>query len=159
MASNIHITGLADLNAALQQFAPKLEQNIIRGALRAGQKKILDAAKQGIHSIDGDLADSLRISVRAKDGRVVASLKVGNKKAFYAHFVEFGTQAHTIKAKKGGALVFGNKDLSSLHHPGAKAKPFMRPAMDGYAQEAVQATADYISKRITKELINQNSES
>ncbi|MFZ6755760.1 HK97-gp10 family putative phage morphogenesis protein [Undibacterium sp. Ji50W] len=159
MASDLNISGLSDLNAALQQFTAKLEQNILRGALRAGQKKILEAAKFGIHSIDGDLADSLRISVRVKDGRVVASLKAGNKKAFYAHFVEFGTQAHTIKAKNGGALVFGNKDYASLHHPGAKAKPFMRPAMDGHAQEAVEATADYISKRITKELINQNSES
>jgi len=158
MASNLHVTGLADLNATLQQFATKLEQNILRGALRTGQKKILEAAKQNIHTIDGDLAASLRISVRAKDGRIVASLKVGNKKAFYAHFVEFGTQAHTIKAKNGGALVFGGKEMSSLHHPGAKAKPFMRPAMDSYSQEAVQAAADYISKRITKELLNRNSE-
>ncbi len=151
MASELNVKGLSELSAALQEFGPKLEANILRGALRAGQKVILDAAKQNIHSISGDLAKSLRISVKSNQGVIIAKLKVGDKKAYYANWVEFGTQAHVIKAKGGKAIAIKGKEFSQIHHPGIKPKPFMRPALDANAQQAVEAVAEYISKRITKE--------
>jgi HK97 gp10 family phage protein len=155
MANEFDITGLADLQAQLDMLAPNIEKKLMRGALRAGQKITLDRAKQGIHSIDGDLANSLRISTSVRGGLVKATVKAGNAKAFYARWVEFGTAAHIIRAKNGKAISLGGHEYASLQHPGAKAHPFMRPALDAAAvnnSEAFTAVGAYLGQRITKEL-------
>lgn len=155
MASEVEIKGLAELQAALDQLPVQIEKKLMRGALRAGQKVVLEQARGIVHSVSGDLAASMRISTGIKGSTVYASVKVGNKKSFYARWVEFGTKAHQIKAKGAGSIVFGGIFSKSVHHPGAKAKPFMRPALDAAAQNgsaAFQAVAEYLRGRITKEL-------
>lgn len=163
MASDdgIAITGLAELQAALERLAPNIERKLMRGALRAGQKLVLERARAGIHSVSGDLAAGLKITTSARGGLVRATVTAGGKKkkgakaAFYAHMVEFGTAAHVIKAKDGGALVFGGRAYAQLQHPGAKKKPFMRPALDAAAvpdSEAFRAVGAYLQGRITQEL-------
>lgn len=54
----------------------------------------------------------------------------------YAHFVEYGTKPHVIRAVRAHVLantrtgqVFGKE----VHHPGTKAQPFLRPALDDLA--------------------------
>ena len=155
MASEFEIAGLADLQKQLDTLPVNIEKKLMRGALRAGQKLVLDRAKQGIHNVSGDLAASLRISTSVRAGTVKATVKVGNKKAWYARFVEFGTAAHLITPKNGQALSFGGKEYASLSHPGAKKKPFMRPALDSAAvpeSDVFKAVANYLQGRITKEL-------
>ncbi|HLO41013.1 MAG TPA: HK97-gp10 family putative phage morphogenesis protein [Phycisphaerales bacterium] len=59
----------------------------------------------------------------------------------YAHLVEFGTRPHATgkgsqlkdrlnSKRKGSGVQFGH------HHPGARARPFMRPAFDSQAATA-----------------------
>jgi HK97 gp10 family phage protein len=155
MDSEVNITGLSDLQAQLDQLAANIEKKLLRGALRAGQKVTLERARQGIHSVDGDLAKSLRISTSARGGAVKAIVKAGNAKAFYARWVEFGTAAHIIRAKNGQAISLNGHLYASLNHPGARARPFMRPALDAAAvdnSEAFLAVGAYLVKGITKEL-------
>lgn len=52
---------------------------------------------------------------------------------FTAHFLEFGTDKHTIKAKHAKKLAFIGRDGNLVYkkhviHPGIAAKPFMEPA-------------------------------
>ena len=151
---SIQITGLAELQQALQDLAVNVEKNCLRGALRAGQKVILAEAKRTSAFADdtGALRASLRITTNSRAGRVSAIVKAGGKKAFYAHMVEFGTRPHDIEAKPGHALAFGGGAVHSVRHPGARRRPYMRPAMDTQSQAALEQFANYLRDRIDKEL-------
>ena len=168
--SDIKVKGLADLQKFLYQLPAKLEQNILRGALRAGAKLVLEAAKQNAASIVGDpsetnkkrynlyagaLRDSIRISTRIdkRKKQVVASVKAGGKSkktgadVFYAHIIEFtGARPHSVK--KGASLRSGKYQYKESMHPGMRARPFMRPALDLQARNAVIAAAEHMKKRL-----------
>lgn len=154
--STIQVKGLADLQKFLDQLPAKLEQNVLRGALRAAAKPVMEAAKQNVLPVGepsdtnkrlyklyaGALRDSIRLSARIDRKRrmVVASVKAGGKSAktgadvFYSDMVEFGTRQHII----GDGV-----------HPGVRPRPFMRPALDSQAQSAVIAAAEYMKKRLS----------
>lgn len=180
--SEVRVKGLADLNKFLQQLPAKIEQNILRGALREGAKVIETHAKANVPVDTGRLRESIRVSVRARRGRVTASIKaggptkkrIGTKKsggvsvqydnAYYAKWVEFGTAAHKIMAKYAKSLVLrpnarassgfakrwmrGELLVEGVDHPGARPKPYMRPALHSGAQDAVVAAAEYMKKRL-----------
>jgi HK97 gp10 family phage protein len=144
--NNIHgttqIKGLKELYEALQTLPVKLERNVMRSALRAGMKVIMEEAKSNVPARTGALRDSFKISTRLRKGTVTAKVSVGNEKAFYGRFVEFGTAAHVIAAKnKGQLMFFAGGFYRSVSHPGAKARPFMRPALDNKADDALRAFA------------------
>lgn len=165
--SAIRVNGLIELNDFLQKLPLKLEQNVMRGALRAGLKPIKDAAvanaptgepsennKKKYKVYAGALRDSIRIGssrVNKKKGQITARLTAGgiNKKngsdVYYAHIVEFGSAAHSLS--QGGK--------GEINHPGTKERPFLRPAFDAQANNAVLAAGEYIRKRLlTKHGIN-----
>jgi HK97 gp10 family phage protein len=148
------IIGGRELDAFLQQLPVKVERNILRAAMRAGANVFKAAAKEAVPVDDGDLKASIRVTTRTKNGTVYASLKAGGKKAPHWHWVEFGTAAHKIRAKPNHALSFGGVTVHEVDHPGAKPKPFMRPAFDSAAAAAVAAAAAKIRERLTKEGIN-----
>lgn len=191
--TEIKTKGLAELQKMLNTLPAKMEKNILRGAMRAGAKPVLAAAKQGAAVASGELRDSLRITDGVKKGNrsqvyaaVTTAKKVkrgqvdaaGASDAFYAKFVEFGTDPHLIKVEdnekpryvtrrgtvkkqsmktinkmvKTGSLVIGKNFVGPVvSHPGAKPHPFMRPALDTQAGAAVTAAGEYIKKRLTKE--------
>lgn len=152
MSTEFEVTGLAELNRMLQQLPAKIEGNIMRGALRAGQKILLESAKSNVPIKSGALRDSLKIKTRSKRGVVSATLVAGSKKAYYAHMVEFGTAKHFIKPKKAKSLFFAGLARQVVDHPGATAQPFMRPALDGSSAQAITAVKDYLATRIPKEI-------
>lgn len=152
MEDSEHITGLSDLQKFLDQLAPKVEANIMRGALRAGMAVVKPVAQANVHSVSGELAAGLTISTRRRGHVVSANLKAGGRHASIAHLVEFGTQAHFIQVKESKWLTFGGIFVKSVSHPGARPHPFMRPALDSQASAAVVATGEYIKNRLaTKE--------
>ena len=147
----IQTTGLQPLLAMLDTVAVKLERSIVRGALRAGAQVILAEAQAQVPEHSGALRKSLRVSVKVKRGVPTATIKAGSKAAWYAHLVEFGTAAHTIKPKKpSGDLATPAGPRRAVHHPGAAKRPFMRPALDAAGAAAVQQYAAYIRRRLTK---------
>ena len=155
--AEISVTGLAELQKILDQLPAKMEANVLRGALRAGAKVQLAAAKAQVPVKSGALRDSLKISTRTRRGTVKAVLSAGakNKKtggdAFYARFVEFGTAQHFIKPKKAKSLFFAGLFGEVVDHPGSKKHPFMRPALDASAQAATQAVGQYIRQRLERQ--------
>lgn len=152
--SEIRVNGLADLQKFLDQLPAKIETNVMRGALRAGAKAVLEAARQNApvgepsetnkrkYSLyAGALRDSLRLSVKIdrRKSQVVARVVAGGKSkktgadVYYSNMVEFGTRKHII---------------GDGQHPGVAARPFLRPALDSQASSAVAATGEYIKKRL-----------
>lgn len=175
--ADVKVSGLAELQKMLDELPAKIEANIVRGGLRTGANVIKEEAQRLVPVDEGDLKDSIRVSMRSRKGRVQASIKAGNAKAFYAHMVEFGSARHWIKATKkpgrmtrkgmkdysigtmnriakaGGSLVIGKSFVGDeIIHPGAQKKPFMRPAIDNKAEEAIEAMANYLRDRIPKEV-------
>jgi HK97 gp10 family phage protein len=152
---DIAIDGLSDLNDLLQQLPAKIEANVLRGGLRAGAVVIQQEAKRLVHDVSGALAASIRVTTKIKNGTSYALVIAGKHKAkddpYYAHMVEFGTAAHWIKPKNRKSLFFAGLMREAVLHPGARPKPFMRPAMDSKAQAALGTMADYISERLPKE--------
>lgn len=145
------IAGGRELNDLLQTLAPKVERNIMRGALRSGAVVIRDEIKRRAPVASGDLRDSIRVTTRAKKGTVSASAKVGNQTAWYAHLVEFGTRPHVILPKRqGGSMQFGGIRTRLVNHPGTTGRPFIRPAGDASTPAAIAEVTKYVRKRLTK---------
>ena len=146
--SNVHIKGGAELNKFLQQLPAKIEQSVLRGALRAGANIVLAEAKAIAPADSGEMRDGLKVSTSSRRGRVTAKVKATGKHAHIAPWLEYGTAAHKITAKKGKGLFFGGLFVKGVQHPGSRPKAFMRPAIDGRAQDAVSAAARYMKQRL-----------
>ena len=103
--------------------------------------------------------------VPVKTGRLRSSLtiKVETSKvvigpddtiAPYGGYVEFGTKPHEIRPKKaGGVLVFtmGGKKVfaKSVHHPGTKEHPYVRPAFEAWVDSLGTMAAEANVKVLT----------
>lgn len=148
------VKGLPELMKFFDEFTGKVQRNIVRSGLRAGAKVIKDEAAQQLQShgsvVSGKLAAGLKVTTGSKGDTVHATLRTSGPHGYVAHWVEHGTSAHEIVAKNGHALSFGGGFAHSVHHPGAKPKPFMRPALDTRAQDAVLAMALKMQERMTK---------
>lgn len=150
----VNIKGLAQLEQALAELPIKLERNVVRGMLRAAATVIAGQAKQRVPVRSGRLAKSIRARSGLRNGQPTAQVRAGGTgkgDPWYAHLVEFGAQAHEIKPRKRSSLLVAGILREIVHHPGAAARPFMRPAMDASHQAAALAAADYARRRLTKE--------
>ena len=100
-----------------------------------------------------------------KYGWVRANLIAGNKEAWYAHLIEFGTgsyytgtgskskkQPYEIRPKNKKSLFFAGVMREVIVHPGIKPQSFMRSAFDSSSDQAIRAFADYIRTRLPKEI-------
>ncbi len=151
--TDIKVTGLAELQALLDELPARIEGNVVRGGLRAAAK-VVEAEAKRLCPVGktGDLRESIRVSLRSKHGHISATVKAGSAKAYYAHMVEFGTARHWIKPKNRKSLFVAGLLREAVDHPGAKREPFMRPAIDGKANEAIETLANYLRERIPREL-------
>lgn len=154
MAQESIIDGGRQLDDLLKSLAPKIEKNILRTALRAGAAILRDEARTLVPRKSGDLAKTIRVSTRIRKGQVTASVKAGNRIAYYAHMVEYGTRAHPEKPKKGKTMDVNGVLRKTVEHPGAQAKPFLRPAADNKFQEAIDAITAKLRERLTQEGLN-----
>lgn len=136
----MRVDGLGPLRAKLALLRASQQRRIVRPAVAAAGTPVLQAARQRAPVESGQLRRSLgkRVKLLRKSGIVVAIVGP-RRKAFrkqlwrqsrwskdaqwvnptnYAHLVEFGTLPHAIGV--GRRLV---------KHPGARARPFLRPAL------------------------------
>jgi HK97 gp10 family phage protein len=162
--SEIRIKGLSELQKQLNTIAPRLQANVLRGALREGAKPIAEAAKKNAPvgptnteneklygGYEGALRDSIRVGskIDRRSGNVIAYARAGGKSkrtkadVFYAHIVEFGARPHSVK--KGVKIGSIRHDAT---HPGIRPRPFMRPALDANVKNAIIAAGEYIKKRL-----------
>lgn len=148
MSDEQNVKGLSDLQRFLDTFPVKVEKNVMRGAMRAGMKVVQPAAKDGINSVSSLLADGLKVSTVSRGSMVIARLRATGKHGSLAHLVEFGTAAHLIASKLGKYLAFSGTFIKAVKHPGARAKAFMRPALDSNSGAAVVASGNYIKNRL-----------
>lgn len=161
----------AKMEANIMRTAMRAGANVIKTAAQA------NLVANGSDKT-GDLSDSMRVSTRIlSTGKVVAKVQTHSSPNNLAIWVEYGTAAHYIKVSdkdrptrkkrngtvkmvsmktlnkmvNTGSLAIGGKFVGpSVHHPGARPKPYMRPALDQYADKALLAVGEAIRKRLTK---------
>jgi HK97 gp10 family phage protein len=72
----------------------------------------------------------------------------------YAQAVEYGTRPHKIRPHGKYPLVWkkdGEKRAAwSVNHPGTKAQPFMRPAVDEGAEDILRIYKKYLAQTLQK---------
>jgi HK97 gp10 family phage protein len=142
------VKGLSQLDKFMQQLPAKLEQNVLRGGLRAGMKVVLPAVKAGAPKDTGQMAAGFKLRTAARRGQVSASIRAGGPHGHLAHWMEYGTTAHRIVAKDGGWLFLGGSFAKSVEHPGIAPRPFMAPALIANTGPAIVATANYMKQRL-----------
>jgi HK97 gp10 family phage protein len=160
------IKGGDALNAFLAALPGNLEEKVLRPALKAGMDVIADGARENCRS--AEVKASIGTSSRAEPGVVSAKVQTKGSGAYTAPWLEYGTDAHFIsvddeqrggrtikrvnKDVKRGSLVIGGQFVgATVHHPGARPYPFMRPALEQREQQAIDAIGGYIAKRLTPE--------
>lgn len=132
------VIGLDRLNRKLAAL-PAAAQKRIREAMEASAKEIVAMMRALVPTDSGALRDSInwtwgnapkgaltlaKVS-QVGSGENVLTIYAGDKDAYYARWVEFGTAPHNVA--KGGGTVKGRKQLSAgggTGHPGSKAQPF-----------------------------------
>lgn len=139
------ISGREKFQAKLAAL-PVMVREEMHKALAAGGEEIVDLQKRLAPIDDGDLqmsitwrwGDEAKIAYSQSMGTVRGqhalsiAISAGNSAVRYAHLVEFGAAAHTIRPKQaGGKLVFyrGGRKVTAdkVSHPGARAQPFFYP--------------------------------
>jgi hypothetical protein len=146
---DVNVKGLAQLGRFLEELPGKMARNVVSGGLRAGAKPIRDDARARIHSVSGELAKGIKIKTKTQGTQVIARVVVGGKHGFIGHMLEYtGAAPHLITAQHGNALDIGGTLVAEIHHPGFQPKPYLRPALDAKAGEAVVATGNYIKDRL-----------
>lgn len=146
----VKVKGLAELQKMLESLPAKLEANVMRGALRAGMKVVLEDVKNNVPVASGELKSGLKIGTKSRRGVITATVKATGKHAYLAPWMEFGTKPHLIEGRDGGNLYIGGVYVKSVEHPGVKPRPFMRPALDNQATNATVAVGNYIAQRLKK---------
>jgi len=146
--------GFEEIDRRFRRLGHRKATSIMKRSLRAGGKLIVKSAKSKINRRSGTLARSIgQVTRKGKLGQVrvtIAARKGKSKRndGWYAHFVEFGTEPHGISRRD---------DLSSGRpsvrmHPGARATPFMRPALDETENDALRAIEQTAIDLITASL-------
>jgi HK97 gp10 family phage protein len=137
MAARINIRGAAELAAAFRSLGRNPTQVARRKARQAAGKIISEAAKANLVGNDsvvtGALVQSMGVAenTRRANSTLIGSRAGKFKKmspSSYAHFVEFGTAPHWQPNRFGGIM-----------HPGARPKPFLRPAFEEHITDVAAA--------------------
>jgi len=170
------IDGVEELAQLFHELPIKIHKKVMGQALTAASRPVRKEMRRRLKSQGTERTRALWKAVGTKLAKVrgtstrllVVGIRSmpqtddkGNKinPVKYAHLVEFGTEAHTINPRLAGigvSTVLGplpnGKFAPEVHHPGAKEKPFIRPAWDSQKAAAVRAFELKFEERLTIEL-------
>ncbi|WP_418186735.1 HK97-gp10 family putative phage morphogenesis protein [Aliarcobacter lanthieri] len=123
-----------DLMKVLKKLPKNIQKNIMVGATRAGANVVRDKAKELVPKDTRNLEKSIGTIRRNSKNRAVVHFSVTNRKGrkqshdgWYGHFAEFGTVKQA-------------------------PEPFMRPALEQSQYTSLEASKEYIAKRIPAEV-------
>ena len=140
---NIDLEGLERLESLLEQLPIKLQRKALRSSLQHGTEIVKEEARRNcpkrkpahgwmafVEDLDQpSLHDNIVSKVTVSKTRAWGRVGIDYKKVRHGHLVEFGTEPH--RQKKLG-----------IQHPGARKRPFMRPAVDNKGEEAANVMAN-----------------
>jgi HK97 gp10 family phage protein len=159
------IDGMAGLRMAMLGVSDKLLKRVLRPSVRKGANVVRNQARANFNTAGGpnDITTALKQSIRVTPRRgtptrVVVSVvagdltgaqmkKFGKKAAFYALWVEKGH----INRKAGQALRGSKEGVRAARAASTNntpAHPYMQPAIETKAQEAIDIIVDDVTARL-----------
>lgn len=158
---------LASIDRFMAQFPANLVAKEAGKACNKAMTPVLRTARQLVTQRTGLLRKSLgkkqkKYGQKGNIYTIIGPLTgfkdpaTGENPVNIAHLVEFGTKGHVIKPEKKRALRFtsaGFADIAraSVQHPGATAKPFMRPAFDAHKEQVLQIVGTELGKGLERQ--------
>lgn len=138
-----------EVSPYLERISEEKRAKALRSSTTAGAKAAAPilAAETPVGKT-GNLRGAVRHKAMKKRygiGSVVAPM---GPKAAHRHLVMFGTKPHYIPGPAGGFLSVGDRYLRGVHHPGAKANPFVDRAASAMQDAADAAFTTRIEKFI-----------
>ncbi len=169
------LKGGPELLALMDQLPPKIARNAVRVGVRAGVKVMQKEARLKVRRKSGALAKGLKISSRMHGTIISAKVKAKGRHSFLGWFMEYGVAPHWITVpdkekpirntrrgprrvsmgtvnkmvERKSLVIQGNFVGPYVHHKGHRAFPFMRPALDTKAKEAINVIGQVIKERLT----------
>lgn len=142
-----------DLLKALKQFPENIQKNVMTGATRAGCKPIIDEARKNVVEDSGLTKKAIgAVKRKTKDKTQIKFSVTPRTKVFwkeqdkqgkphynYSGIIERGKEGNNWAKKE-----FGNSKTA--------AEPFMRPAFESQDMQSINASKEYIGKRLQKEV-------
>ncbi|MBK3745621.1 HK97 gp10 family phage protein [Paraburkholderia aspalathi] len=150
MATITKIIGLQKLQNKLNRL-PSVAKDLIKQALEQSAAEIVAMAKSLVPVDDGDLRDSIgwtygkapkgamtlgKVAASELAGDLTITIYAGNSKAYYARWVEFGTNPHKIEAKHAKSLGKDGRLGTEVDHPGSAKSPFFYPSYRANKKQA-----------------------
>lgn len=123
------IKGLKEIIDKLNALPKKLENKVVRSAVRKGVNEIRDLARSKVSIDTGNLRKSIVTIGHRENGKIALKVTVRQRKSksakspYYAKFVELGTSKMV-------------------------AKPFLRPALDESEDKVLDTVIDDIKKGV-----------
>lgn len=131
------IKGAKEMEDLLKKLGPAVSRRVGNNALRAAAKPIVDEARRlAPKGKTGNLKRSIKAELSGVgDARDALLIKIGVRRptGAQAHLIEFG---HYAKNQYGGPYGF------------VSAQPFLRPAMDTRARQALTEMGRVLAKGI-----------
>ena len=133
------IKGAKEMENLLKQLGPAVARRVGSNALRSAAKPVVDEAKRLAPVGKGKKKNRLKTSIRAElwgTGNSSSLLiKIGAQRPHgsHAHLLEFGHHSYN---QHGGPYTF------------VPARPFLRPAMDSRAKDAIDRLGEVLGNGI-----------
>lgn len=158
----VKIEGGEELLKALRTLGENVDKSV-KGATRAGGKVMLGRARANARAVTSrsgkkveegktvQASSPVQLRVRKRKGFAVASVTPAKG---YGHLklLEYGAQPHDIfgnpmlRFYSGGQLI----ETPYVRHPGFTARPWLRPAIDAVATEAIEAVGKTLAETLEK---------
>ncbi len=152
MKTSVQVEGLKELGEALKELDLATHAKVLRGALRDSVKPIADEAKRLVvrgDSPDGlHLADAIAVSAPKPTGArgAVAGIKMASKNVEIGDEELEGLFGQSLRFKLPGwrwhFVEFGTRTTPP--------RPFLRPAFDSKAPEALKVFVEALRKRMDR---------
>lgn len=147
------VRGLREVDRVLAELGPRVARRLAGNAVRAGGRVIRRKAVEKVPKRTRKLARAIIV----RGGKDAGTAVVGARRptSNITHLVEFGTKGHRIGPKRGGKVLrlADGRFVRSARHPGARARPFLGPALEGGQAEAVRKIADNLIAGIAREVV------
>jgi HK97 gp10 family phage protein len=129
----VEAAGFEEAGAFFSKLQHELKQGM-RGRLREAAEVVKGAAQEETHS--ARVRSGMTISVNVKSlTEFSARIGPSRRRAWFAHFLEFGTGPHMQqKAVREGFV----GPAAPFSHPGSRAFPFLAPALARTADEVTE---------------------
>lgn len=131
--TKFQVEGLTTVIENLQRKSYVYNRRRISNVMRAETGDLRKQMKALAPKDDGDLRKSISTVTKINIFGIRSKVGPRLKKAWYAHFIELGTKAHTIKQRP---------------HPGTDAQPYVKPVY-----EANKRTLPVIIYRAVKRIM------